>query len=279
MTHLVAIILGFVEGATEFIPISSSGHLIIARHLLGVNDAGGLAFDAVIQLATACALLVYFYKDIVRLSVVAWLWLTRKPIEAQEKVLLYSIVLGTIPAVFFGLLLQKKMETVFRNIHLVALMLVFGSLLFLYAEHISKISKNKHKLHGHHGEEDYHPLTLTRGIRIGFYQCLALFPGFSRSGATISGGLIEGLTMGDAVRFSFLLSLPILFGAGFKELFSLRHVLFSTGYGSSLLLGSIVAFITGLVAINFLMKYLKNHTLQVFIWYRIALAVVLFFFF
>ncbi len=103
-----------------------------------------------------------------------------------------------------------------------------------------------------------------------------MVPGISRSGATISGGLINGLTQDEAVRFSFLLSIPILFGAGLKKLFEVRHELFVTGYGTSLLLGSVTAFVVGLISINFLIKYLKNHNLNLFIWYRIALSIAIF---
>jgi undecaprenyl-diphosphatase len=282
MTHIASIILGFVEGATEFIPVSSSGHLIIARQILGDNGAGGLAFDAVLQLATSCALLLYFWKDVMRLIRIAWVWLRSlgrsdlpKP-EQKEKTLLFAIVLGTIPAVVFGLLLEKKMETVFRNIHLVALTLILGSILFWFAQRRSKQTPTPDL-----GEitpksgVGVKKLTLGRGIIIGFYQCLALVPGVSRSGATISGGLLEGLSQEEAVRFSFLLSLPVLFGAGLKKLFDVRHLLFTTGYGSSLLLGSITAFVVGFLAIRFLMRYLKTHDLTVFIWYRIALAIAI----
>ena len=108
MTHLVAIILGFIEGATEFIPISSSGHLIIVRELLG-TDSGGLPFDAVLQLAASCAILVYFWKDILGIIKTAWNIVLRKPVERIERILLYAIIIGTIPAVIFGLFLEKEM--------------------------------------------------------------------------------------------------------------------------------------------------------------------------
>jgi undecaprenyl-diphosphatase len=260
MSHLVAIILGFVEGATEFLPISSSGHLIIVRQILGENNLGGLAFDAILQLATSCALLVYFWKDILGLLNVAFGWLTRKNIDKKNKTLLLSIIIGTIPAVVFGLFLENYMDTLFRNIQLVALTLVLGSVLFWVAEKWSRENKI---------------LTIGKGIVIGFFQCLALVPGISRSGATISGGLLAGLTKDEAVRFSFLLSIPVLFGAGLKKLFEVRSEIFTTGYGSSLLLGSLVAFVVGLISINFLIKYLKTHSLKVFIWYRIALALII----
>jgi undecaprenyl-diphosphatase len=220
----------------------------------------------VLQLATSCALLFYFRRDVWKLVCSAWDWVRGKGIEQKEKTLLSAIIIGTIPAVVLGLLLEKQMETIFRNVHLVALTLVLGSLLFWYAQRVGEkyIQSGKNKV-----------LSLGRGIVIGFFQCLALVPGVSRSGTTISGGLISGLTQEEAVRFSFLLSLPVLFGAGLKKLFDVRHVLFTTGYGSSLLLGSLVAFVTGLIAINFLIKYLKNHNLTLFICYRIALAVAI----
>lgn len=261
MSHLVAIILGFIEGATEFIPISSTGHLIIARQILGENNIGGLAFDAVLQLAASCALLVYFRRDIWHLIHVAWDFILRKSVEEKDKTLLYAIIIGTIPAIIFGLFLEKEMETIFRNVHLVAVTLILGSILFWYAQRIGKQDKT---------------LSLGRGIVVGFFQCLALVPGISRSGATISGGLISGLTQEEAVRFGFLLSLPILFGAGLKKLFEVRYELLSTDLGMSLLLGSVTAFVTGLIAINFLIKYLKNHNLNLFIYYRIGLSLAIF---
>lgn len=266
MTHIGAIILGFIEGATEFIPVSSSGHLIIARHFLGLGE-GGLAFDAVLQLATSCAILFYFWRDILNILKTVWSMLTGKVVEQKEKVMVWAIAIGTIPAVIFGLLLEKSMDTIFRNVNLVALTLVLGSILFWYAQKVSEKFSNS--------EISKRVLTLKRGIVIGFFQCLALVPGVSRSGATISGGLIMGLTREEAVRFSFLLSIPVLFGAGLKKLLEVRHELFGAGFGSSLLLGSIVAFITGYFAIKFLITYLKNHNLNAFIWYRVAVAILL----
>jgi undecaprenyl-diphosphatase len=268
MTHFAAIILGLVEGLTEFIPVSSSGHLLIAHKLLGQSLVGSLTFDAIIQLATSCALLVYFWREILQIIKTAWLFVCRRPIEQKEKTLLYAIVLGTIPAVIFGLLLEKSMDTIFRNIHLVALTLLFGSLLMWYAQ--KKFLQNKNSI------VSLKILSVKRGIVIGFYQCLALLPGVSRSGATISGGLLSGLSQEEAIRFSFLLSVPVLFGAGLKKLFEVRSELFAPAFLSPLILGSVVAFISGLVSISFLMKYLKNHNLNVFIWYRVVLAVLLF---
>lgn len=264
MTHLVAIILGFIEGVTEFLPISSSGHLIIVRHLLGVNDLGGLTFDAVLQLATTFALIIYFWRDIWYLAVTFLNIVRGRLVMDKDRVLLYSMILGTIPAIVFGLLLEKYMDTVFRNVELVGLTLVLGSVLFWFAQKMATKDRD---------------LTVGRGVIVGLFQCLALVPGVSRSGATISGGLFSGMTQEESVRFSFLLSIPILVGSGLKKVLEVRHDLFTSDLGSSLLLGSFVAFLTGLFAINFLIKYLKNNNLNVFIWYRIWLAIAIFLFF
>lgn len=270
MTPIVAIILGFIEGMTEFIPVSSSGHLIIVRSILGQNGGGGLAFDAVLQLATSCALLVYFWKDILRLVQTAWGIVMRQNVLQKERTLLYAILFGTIPAVIFGLLLESEMETVFRNPKLIALTLVLGSLLMFaaqwYSRRVLKVSI---------GSVSEKVVSVPKGILIGFFQCLALVPGISRSGATISGGLFAGLTQEEATRFSFLLSLPILFGAGLKKLFEVRAELVTADFGSSLLLGSITAFVVGLLSIRFLLKYMRTHNLNIFILYRVIVAIAL----
>ncbi|MES3004555.1 MAG: undecaprenyl-diphosphatase UppP [Patescibacteria group bacterium] len=258
MDILTAIILGFVEGATEFIPVSSSGHLILAREILGITE-GGLSFDAVLQLSASCALLVYFWKDILHIFKTAFLWIKKDKVLDDDKILIKAIFWGTIPAVIFGLLLEDYMDTAFRNIDLVAVTLILGSILFYVAQKFAKQNET---------------LTLGKGIMIGVFQCLALVPGVSRSGATISGGLLAGLKQVDAVRFSFLLSIPVVFGAGLKKLFEV----WSTIQGDvvmALIIGSITAFITGLVAIGFLIRFLKNNSLNIFIVYRIVLAVII----
>jgi undecaprenyl-diphosphatase len=268
MKYLVAIILGLIQGVTEFIPVSSSGHLIIARAFIGSGGSalssgdGGLAFDAILQLATSLALIVYFRREIWSLIRDFLAMVFGKPIEPKQKTLIFSVIIGTIPAVIFGLLLESTMDTVFRNVNLVALTLILGSFLFMVAERFGKQDKE---------------LSIGKGVAVGFFQCLALVPGVSRSGATISGGLFMGFNREQATRFSFLLSIPILFGAGLKKLFEVRHALFTTGFGFPLLLGSAVAFVSGLAAISLLIRYLKNHNLNIFIWYRIILAIIIFF--
>jgi undecaprenyl-diphosphatase len=259
MEFVNAIFLGIVQGLTEFIPISSSGHLIIAREFLGEQVSYGLAFDSVLQLATTFAVLVYFWKDIIGYIKTFFALVFRRPVEKKEKILLYAVMLGTIPAIIIGLLFEDAMDTVFRNPLLVALMLVIGGLIMLVAE---KIGKQKHTL------------TVSRGFWMGCWQALALVPGFSRSGMTISGGLLLGLTRVEATRFSFLLAFPVLLGAGLKKLLDLGTSGILDAVAGPLIAGSIASFLVGLLAIHFLITYLQKHTLNVFVWYRFALAIV-----
>lgn len=245
MSFLEAIILGLVQGLTEFIPVSSSGHLIIFREFFGIHGAD-LAVDAVLQLATVLAVLVYFLKDI--------------PNILKDRALLLALIIGTVPAVIFGLLLESKMETVFRNPYLVAWTLLVGAILMGAAEKYAKQDKQ---------------INPKRGFIIGLFQSLALVPGISRSGATISGGLFAGLTRESATRFSFLLSVPIIAGTGLKKLFELSGSGALSELGFPLLLSSLVAFASGLWAISFLLRYLKTHKLTPFIYYRIVLALVI----
>ena len=261
MTPIDGIILGIVEGLTEFLPVSSSGHLIIARDLLGLLVPNGLAVDAVLQLATVFAVGVYFFRDLLGIAYTALYKMLGRPVSDKDSTLLYAVLLGTIPGVLFGLLLEKTMDTVFRSMFLVGVTLVLGSILFIVAEKYAK--KNQ-------------TLTAKRGFLIGLFQSLALVPGISRSGATISGGLLLGLSREEATRFSFVLSFPILLGAGLKKFLDLlgSHELGTLGF--PFFLASLSAFLVGLMAIHFLIRYLRTHTLYVFVYYRLILAGLIF---
>lgn len=270
MPLIQGIILGLVQGLTEFIPVSSSGHLLLTHALFGAGNTD-LAFDATLQLATVLAVLLYFWKDLLKVFVNFLKIISRKEVLPQERVMVWALLLGTIPAIVFGLLLESKMETVFRNTSLVAGALLFGSALMYFAERYYR-----GECRGLTSAGKAKELTILSGITIGLYQCLALIPGVSRSGATISGGLFQGLSREDATRFSFLLSFPIIFGSGLKQFIGLVGT--GSGLTFSLLVSFLVAFITGYFAIRFLISYLKNHSLEVFIWYRVILAVAILFF-
>ena len=257
MDLLDGIILGIVQGLTGFLPISSSGHLILVREVLGLQTGLGLSFDAVLQLATSLAVLAYFRADFVRLFWASVRWLQKKTIEQKDKVLLLALIIGTIPAVTVGLLLEGYMETTFRNAELVAWALIAGSILFFLAERFAKQDES---------------LTVKKGLWVGLFQTLSLIPGMSRSGVTISGGLFFGLKREEAARFSFMLAFPIIFGSGMKKFLELSASGSLNEIGLSLFAGALSAFIIGVLTIHYLLKYLRNHTLGIFIVYRILLA-------
>jgi undecaprenyl-diphosphatase len=286
MDFIHSAVLGLVQGLTEFIPVSSTGHLILARKIMGLDLVGTLSFDAILQLATGFAVLVYFWKDILNIIIALYNWVFKKPVEEKYKNLILPIIIGTIPAIVLGLLLQEYMDTIFRGTTVVAVTLVLGSILFYLAE-----KKFKKETAGRPSERLGTPLSgeglpavseesssavsLKTGLFVGLYQCLALLPGFSRSGSTISGGLLSGLSREMAIRFSFLLSLPIIFGSGLYKVYDLIKDNQFGSMESSLVIASIFAFLSGLLAIHFLIKFLKNNSLNYFGIYRIILAIVI----
>ncbi len=254
-----AIILGLVQGLTEFLPVSSTGHLILTRSFFSADGGNALAFDAILQMATVLAVIVYFRRDIWQLLQALLRKLSRMPVNRRDETLLYAILIGTVPAVILGLLLESYMESTFRSPLFVAGILVIGSFLFMYAEWLT-ISRP--------GNSN---ITTKKGLQIGFFQALALLPGMSRSGATISGGMILGLSRLEAARFSFLLAVPVILGAGLKKLLDLMSLHESIDWWP-ILVSSAVAFFSGLFAIHFMLSFVRKHTLWPFIWYRLVLA-------
>lgn len=259
MDILSGILLGFVQGLTEFIPVSSTGHLILMHAVLGVENTSSLAFDAVLQLATGLAVVVYFFDELFILGQTMLRKFGRLPVNEKDFLVVKALAVGTIPAVILGLLLESYMEGIFRNPIIVACVLILGSFFFMYAEYV-------YENNFHTGEID----TMS-GLKIGFFQTLALIPGMSRSGATIAGAMILGFNRTDAARFSFLLALPIIFGSGLKKLLELvsSH---TTVEWVPLGVGALTAFAVGLCAIHFMITFIRKHTLWPFIWYRITLA-------
>ncbi|MFA4987884.1 MAG: undecaprenyl-diphosphatase UppP [Candidatus Brocadiia bacterium] len=259
MDLLSGTFLGVVQGLTEFLPISSSGHLILARELFGISGEYGLAVDAVLQLATALAIGIYFRRELARLVVAAIRLIVGRAADAGERTLVIAIVIGTVPAAVLGLLLEDYMETAFRSPWLVIGTLLAGSALMWGAEACAR-------------QDSF--LTWKKGVVIGLFQSLALVPGISRSGSTISGGLFCGLKRDEAARFGFLLAFPIIAGSGLLKLFELFSEGAVADLGIGLAAGFIASFLVGLAVIHFLLKFLRKHTLTVFIAYRIVLAFV-----
>lgn len=262
MTLLHAIVLGIIQGLTEFIPISSTAHLRVLPALLGWEDPGA-AFSAVIQLGTTAALLIYFRRDIVHLTSGFLAGLrNNNPLESLESRMAWFIGLGTIPIVVFGLLLKGVIETKFRSLWVIAASLTGLALILAFAESRAKLRKEQDSI-------DFFDSQV-----IGLAQALALIPGASRSGVTITAGLLLGLTREAAARFSFLLSIPAVTAAGLFELWEIRHQLHIEEL-FLLSVSTIVSGIFGYLSIALLLRYLRTHSTFVFIWYRILLGALI----
>jgi undecaprenyl-diphosphatase len=257
MNALYALILGIIQGLTEFIPVSSSGHLVIAHQLLEINETG-LAFDVALHLGTLLALVLYFYKDI-------WQLLLGLCGKNDYTKLSRLLILATIPAVVSGVLLESAAESTFRSVRLVSLNLILVALLMLWAE----------RQYAHHKDKTALQQTrTTQALSMGLAQAAAIVPGVSRSGSTITAGLFVGLDRVAATRFSFLLGIPITAGAILKVFFDSSAQAEFSGQMGIVAIGVMSAFVTGLLAIRFLLKYLAKHSLAMFAYYRIVLAVL-----
>jgi undecaprenyl-diphosphatase len=259
-------ILGLVEGLTEFVPVSSSGHLIVAHQILSATGADALSIDAILQLAAVVALVAYFWKDLISLLYTLLYLVTGRPVKPEDRRLLFALIVGTVPGVILGLFLEKTMDTIFRNTHLVAYALIAGSVVMAYAER----STTAHSM-----PRGLNTVGLWNGLAIGLWQALALIPGMSRSGMTISGGLLVGFSREAAARFGFLMGIPIMIGAGGKKMLELYQSGGMGDFGAPLLFGCLVSFVSALAVIHWLMRYLKNHSLYAFALYRVVLAAVI----
>lgn len=254
MSPYEALFLGILQGITEFLPISSSGHLILGRSFFGgIENASSLAFDVLLHLVTALVICIYFRKDIISIF-------TRGP-RAW-----FVILVGIIPAGLVGFFFEDVISETFRSVNSVIVMLILGALLMALGEFVLKRRP--------YISEALVP-RLPQVIVMGLFQVLALIPGTSRSGSTIAGGLIAGLSREAAARFSFILGLPIILGAGLvKVIDGIKNPVIDMNIGA-FITGGIFTFISGLLAVHILMKIVSQKSLWPFIWYRIALALTL----
>ena len=260
MDAFQAIVLGIVQGLTEFLPISSSGHLRIVPAFFGWEDPGA-AFTAVIQLGTMAAVLLYFRKDLWRIAT-TWVRSLRRPELRQEldARMGWYIIAGTVPISILGLAFSDQIENEARNLYLIGTTLIVLGLV-LYA--VDRTAAR---------ERDVTAVTLRDSVIIGFAQALALVPGVSRSGATITAGLLLGFDRASAARYSFLLSVPAVVLSG---LFELRKIGEEEGAGlGPTVLATFFAFIVGYASIAFLLRWLTSHTMGIFVVYRVALGVL-----
>lgn len=261
MSWLEAIVLGIAQGLTEFLPISSTAHLRIVPAFAGWEDPGAF-FTAVVQLGTMLAVVIYFWRDLVRI-VRTWLASLRRPelrgeLDARMG---WYVIIATIPIGVFGLAFKDQIETGARNLYLIGVVLIVLGLVLAFADHVSTRVRGIEQV----GMRD--------AIWVGLAQALALVPGTSRSGATITAGLFLGLKRDAAARFSFLLSIPAIVLSG---LYGLTEIL--TGEDDvalgALTIATLFAFIFGYASIAFLLRYLANHSTMIFVVYRVILGAV-----
>lgn len=263
-----AVVLGVVEGLTEFLPVSSTGHLTIAEKLLGmrVDDAGTTAFTAIIQFGAIVAVIGYFRRDIVRL-LLAWVaGLRDRSARTQDYRLAWCVVVGSIPVGLVGFAAKDLVAGPLRSLWVVAFALIGWSVVMVAAESFAARRAVQH------GEGQ---VSLKDAVVIGVVQCLSLVPGVSRSGATISAGLFRGLDRVTATRLSFFMSIPALTAAGLYEGVSAgKDVSATVGWGATAV-GTLVSLVVAYASIAWLLRFVAHHRISVFAGYRVALGVVL----
>jgi undecaprenyl-diphosphatase len=260
---LQAILLGIVQGLTEFLPVSSSGHLLLGQYFLGVDqDRFGLSFDAAIHTGTVLAIVSFFWRDILRMAR-AFLRSLRGPdLTDSAQRMAYLILAATVPAGIIGVLFQEFFATAVRSPWVVVTTLVLVGVLFIVGEAVGRKSRKASKL------------TFAEAIGIGLAQAAALVPGVSRSGATITMGLFLGLRRDEAARFSFLMSVPITAAAAGLSLAEVAGEGLDAREALLFAAGGISSGVVGYLAIRFLLNFLADHSLRAFAYYRFALAAV-----
>ena len=269
LTYIDSIILGIVEGLTEYLPVSSTGHLTITEKLLGltVDDKSVTAYTAIIQVGAIAATVLYFFKDIVRL-LGAWF---RGLLSADQRThhdyqLAWAVIVGSIPVGVVGFLARKAITGGLRSLWVVAAALILWSVVMWVAERRHTVLESSGVQRGE-GQ-----VTMRDGLVIGLVQCFSLIPGVSRSGATISAGLINGLDRVTATRLSFFLAIPALTAAGLYELKDVDPSVVGMG---QLAVGTVISFVVAYASIAWLLRFVAHHPITTFVWYRVALGLVL----
>lgn len=247
-----AALLGIVQGLTEFLPVSSTAHLVLMSQALGLDqERFGLSFDVALHLGTAFAVLLYFWRT--------WLELARDVLGLRLR-MPFLVVIGTLPAALAGVALQSQVESGFRAPAWIAAFLIIGSLVFIVAERFTIARR------------PLESIGFIDALAMGVAQAIALLPGISRSGITISAGLYQGIRRADATRFSFLLATPVIVGAGAKTLLDARKAETLFAAPDVLALGFGLSFLFGLLAVAFMVRFLRTHSLVWFVPYRLLVA-------
>jgi undecaprenyl-diphosphatase len=255
-------VLGIVEGLTEFLPVSSTAHLTIAEKMLGlpIDDPAVTAYTAIIQTGAIIAIVIYFWRDLVRLIGAFVRGLVKPAARGHDYRMAWKVGIGSIPIGIVGFLAKDLISGPLRNLWVVAIALIGWSVVMVVAERVGTRSRPESAL------------TYTDAVVIGLVQCLALVPGISRSAASISAGLFRGLDRVAATRISFLLSIPALLGAG---LYELKDVSGSDLGTIPMILGIVVAFVVAFASVAWLLRFVAHHPISVFVIYRVALALLL----
>jgi undecaprenyl-diphosphatase len=265
MTIFQAVILGIVQGLTEYLPVSSSAHLVIVPFLLGWSfpEDQAFVFDVLVQLGTLLAVIVYFWKDLINIVVEFFKGIAaRKPFATQESRMGWLIILASIPGGLAGVLIKPVVEAAFSSPVAVGCLLFGTAILLVAGELVGR------------KERSFTTITWLDALLVGLGQAVAIFRGISRSGATISVGLMRGLKRTDAAKFSFLMSIPIMLAAGLYSALDLRHITGLTSFLPAILAGTVAAAIVGYLSIKWLLSFLNHRPLSVFAIYCALLGVV-----
>jgi undecaprenyl-diphosphatase len=265
MNLFQAFLLGIVQGLTEFIPVSSTAHLLIAEKILGIpSDDKTFAFSVIIQLGTVFALIIFFWKDLWQIAEAFFLGLKhRKPFENLQSRLGWLIIVATIPALIAGFLLKDVLKTLFHDSLLLAgVRLLVTAVLLIVVEYFDRRDRTLESA------------TWQDALSVGFFQVLAIFPGASRSGSTMAGSMVRGFDRPSAARFAFLISVPILLAAGGYEMLGVIEMKGTRAFLPYLVVGFISAAIAGWVSIKWLMAYISKYSLYSFAYYCAVVGIV-----
>ncbi|CAN5505733.1 undecaprenyl-diphosphate phosphatase [soil metagenome] len=253
-----AAVMGIVEGLTEFLPVSSTGHLILAGSLLGFDDARAKVFDVAIQSGAILAVIIVYWQKI-RATLAAL------PSERQAQKFALNVLVGFLPAAVIGLIAYKTIKAHLFNPGVVAAAFIVGGFIILWVERRQNVAPPR--------VESVDDMTLMDALKVGFVQCLGMIPGTSRSGATIIGGMLLGLSRKAATDFSFFLAIPTLLGAGVYSLYKERALL-SVADVPLFCVGLVFSFVSAWICVRWLLRYISTHSFVPFAWYRIAFGVV-----
>lgn len=262
--YLYSIIAGIIQAVTEFLPVSSSGHLVVLHDILRFDIGDSLAFDVALHLGTALAVILFFWSYI-KNYLVAVLGAVTPGVKVNQSDLKDAllIIYATIPAVIIGYLMDRFVKDSFRSTEIVIVTLTLGAILFLFVERFAKHTR------------DFTGMNIGKAMYIGFAQAMALIPGVSRSGITIIAGMSVDLKRYEAAKFSFLLSIPAILGAGLLKMFGIAWTKLPSIEIWSFVIGFFASFIVGYFVIKYFLKFVEHHKLNVFAWYRLVLAAIL----